>query len=78
MAARSFSRLYTLQRIRGSKNGDTLEFVQIEKIFVARNDEVGIGGRRARKDVIIVGITADWVWQRFRLDDFNQALIVLH
>ena len=75
---RSLCCVYALQRIRRSEDGDALVLVQIEEIFVARDNEVGIGGHRARKDVIIVGISADRGWQRFRLDDLNHAFIVLH
>jgi hypothetical protein len=51
-----------LQCIRGSKDRDALILAQIEKIFVARDDEVGVGSRCAREDVIIVRITANGSW----------------
>jgi hypothetical protein len=53
-----FSCFYTLQCVRGSEDRDALVLVQIEKIFVARDNEVGISGRCAREDVIIAGIAS--------------------
>jgi len=49
-----------LQRYRRGDYGNAFVLVQIEEIFITRDDEIGAGGGSPREDVIIVRIAANW------------------
>ena len=48
--------IQALQSIRGGEDRDALMLAQIEQVFVAGDDELGLGGRCAGEHMVIVGI----------------------
>lgn len=66
------------QGLHGAHDLDVLVSLQVEEVFVARDNEIGVGGERAGKHLVIVRIGADHWGNVRRSDELAEKLITLN